>query len=335
MRSSHIKVLFQWGLGILLFFLLLYLGDVSQLFRLPKIHWIYIFMVFLSTLGFTLSHNFRWKEIVENVSGIKGQSFISLYRYLVNSYALGTVIPMDLSLLGLRSYYLNQFQKIPISMAVFSVLLDRFLDLVTLLIIVLPSFLFMTRTFSANQTILTLILLLTGLSLFTLWKKGDTFNFLLKIYHTVLVHWLSKVPFLRHRLSQGMVETNVDCHFSQASALRIIYWNFIKYIFLSLRFYFIGQALGIQFPLVESFLFLPLIQLSGLVNVTPAGLGVVEMGTYGALLLMGIPRSQILIFVIGQRVLLSLMLLSLLVLNHFISYIQSGREGLKEFRWKG
>lgn len=335
MKSSHRKALFQWGLGILFFLLLLYLGDVSKLSRLPEIHWMYILMAFLCTLGFTISHNFRWKEIVENVCGMKGQSFISLCRYLVNSYALGTVIPMDLSLLGLRSYYLNQFQKIPVSAAVFSVLLDRFFELVLLLVIILPSFLFMTRAFSSSQTVLVLLLLFAGLSLLTLWKKGDSFNFLLKIYETILVRWLSKVPFLRRRIVQEMVETNADCHFSQASVLRITCWNITKYIFLSLRFYFIGQSLGIQFPLAESFLVLPLIQLSGLINLTPAGLGVVEMGTYGALLLIGINQSQILIFVIGQRVLLSLMLLSLLVLIHLISYIQSGREGLKELRWKG
>jgi len=253
----------------------------------------------------------------------------------VNSYALGTVIPMDLSLLGLRSYYLNQFQKIPVSAAVFSVLLDRFLELAVVLVVIVPSFLFMTRTFSTNQTLLILLLIFAGVTWFMLWKKGDTFNFLLMIYETFLVRWLSKVSFLKHRLLQEKVEANVHCHFSQASVLQIASWSFMKYILLSLRFYFVGRSLGIELPVFESFLVLPLVQLSGLINVTPAGLGVVEMGTYGALLLMGIHPSQILIFVIGQRILLSLILLSLLVLIHLISSIQSRREGLKELRWKG
>ncbi len=329
------KALLQWGLGILFIFLLLYLGDVSQLSRLPKIDWIYILMAFLCTVGFTVFHNFRWKSIVENVSGMKGPDFISLCRYLVNSYALGAVIPMDLSLLGLRSYYLNQFQKIPVSAAVFSVLLDRFLELAVVLVVIVPSFLFMTRAFSIHQTLLLLFLILAGVTWFMLWKKGETFNFLLMIYETFLVRWLSKVSFLKHRLSQEKVEANVHCHFSQASVLQIAFWSFMKYILLSLRFYFIGRSLGIELPVFESFMVLPLVQLSGLINVTPAGLGVVEMGTYGALLLTGIHPSQILIFVIGQRILLSLILLSQLVLIHLISSIQSRREGLKELRWKG
>ncbi len=326
------KALLQWGLGILFVLLLLYLGDVSQLSRLPRIDWIDIVMAFLCTVGFTLFHNVRWKAIVENVSGMKGPDFISLGRYLVDSYALGMVVPMDMSLLGLRSYYLSQFQKIPVPTAVFSVLLDRFLELVVLLVVIFPSFLFMTRALSTNQTLSMLFLILAAVTWFMLWKKGDTFNFLLKIYETVLTRLFSKVSFLRRRLPQEKVETSVHCHFSQASVLWIASWSFIKYIFLSLRFYFIGQSLGIEFPLFESFLVLPLVQLSGLINITPAGLGVVEMGTYGALFLMGIHPSQILIFVIGQRILLTFMVLSLLVLVHLISFVHSRREVLKELR---
>jgi uncharacterized membrane protein YbhN (UPF0104 family) len=82
---------------------------------------------------------------------------------------------------------------------------------------------------------------------------------------------------------------------------------------------------------MESFFFLPFIQLSGLINLTPAGLGVVELGTYGALLLMGISRAQILIFVIGQRVLLSLMLL----LNLVISYAPPLLGRLRGLKWRG
>jgi len=335
MKGPRFKLWAQLGLGVLLFLLLLYLCDVSQLSRLPEIHWVYVLMLFLSTLGFTLSHNIRWKEIVENVSKTKVENFFSLYRYLVNSYALGTIIPMDISLLGLRSYYLNRFHNMSISMAIFSVLLDRLLDLLVFLMMVVPSFLFITRVASANQSLSIMMLFLAGLFLLIFRKKGNTFNFLFEIYRIFLVRWISKVPLLGHRITEGVDEKSVDCHFSQASVIQIIAWNFIKYIFLSLRFYFTGQALGIPFPLVKSFFFLPIVQFSLMINVTPAGLGVLEMGTYGALLIMGIPTSQILIFVIGQRILLFFVLLSLLVLNHLILYIPSLWRRWKGLEWKG
>jgi uncharacterized protein (TIRG00374 family) len=320
------KILLQWGLSLLLLLLLLVLSDVRQLTRLPEIHWDYILLVFLCNLGFTFAHNFRWKVIVEDLSTQKRSDFFFLYRSLVDSYALGKIIPMDVSLLGLRSYYLKRFRNMPISIAVFSVLLDRFLDIVLFLVMALPSFFVITRTTSATWSVVTLVLLLIGQGLITFWKKGDTFHFLLSFYRTFMVQWISKIPFLGTRMEKGMEGGWENSHFSLRSVLCAMGWNYVKYIFLCLRFYFTGLALGIQFPMLKSFFFVPFVQLSGFINITPGGLGVVEMGTYGALFLMGVPQSQILIFVFGQRILLILLFMSLFVLNRFFNFIQS--------RWK-
>jgi len=326
MKKPLLKILVQWGLALLLVLLLFTLGDVSQLAHLSEIHWEFVLLVFLSNVGFTLAHNFRWKEIVDNLSGQKGSPFFSLYRSLVNSYAIGKIIPMDVSLLGLRSYYLKRFQNLPMSTAIFSVLLDRFLDLLLFLTMALPSFLLISQAASATQAMLILLLLLILQGFVILWKKGETFHFFLFLFRTFLVRWLSKIPFLGTRISEGMKEEGEIHPFDLASVVQIMGWNHIKYFFLCLRFFFTGLALGIQIPLVKSFFFIPFVQLSGLINITPGGLGVVEMGTYGALFLMGIPNSQILLFVFGQRILLFSIFLSLFVLSHLFYFIH--------YRWR-
>jgi uncharacterized protein (TIRG00374 family) len=331
MKAPRFKGLIKWGFGIILFLLLLYLGGVTQISRFPEVHWIYVLMLFLSTMGFTLSHNFRWKVIVDNTFAVREGNFFSLYRYLVTSYAVGTVIPMDISLLGLRSYYLSRFQNIPVPNAIFSVLLDRLLDLVILLVMALPSFLYVTRVTSINQSFSIVVVLFAGLFLFAFWKKGDTFHVLVEIYDRFLVRFLSEIPILGPRLAEGKGNGRTDYHFSQSSVYQIIGSTLVKYIFLCLRFYLTGQALGVQFSLIKSFFFLPLIQLSGLISLTPAGLGVVELGTYGALLLMGISRPQMLIFVLGQRILLSLML----VLNFAVSHAPPWCGRLRGLKCKG
>jgi uncharacterized protein (TIRG00374 family) len=328
------KILIQWGLGLLLILLLFFFGDVSRLARLPDIRWDAVFLVFLSNVGFTLAHNFRWKGIVDNLSGQKGTHFFSLYRSLVDSYAVGKIIPMDVSLFGLRSYYLKRFQNISMSTAIFSVLLDRFLDLLLLLIMALPSFLVISQIASTTQSVLVFLLLLIVQGFVIFWKKEKTFYFFLWLYRTFLVHWLLKIPFLGARISE---ETKAEVeihHFHFASVLRIMTWNYIKYLFLCLRFFFTGLAMGIHFPLVSSFFFIPFVQLSGLINITPGGLGVVEMGTYGALLLMGIPKSQVLVFVFGQRILLFSIFLSLFILSHLFYFIQSRWRRFGAVGWK-
>lgn len=324
MKTRFLKILLQWGLGLLLLLLLLFvLGDVRQLTHLPEVHWGFVIVLFFCTVGFTLAHNFRWKEVVENLSAQRGSDFFALYRALVNSYAIGKIIPLDVSLLGVRSYYLARFQNMPISRAVFSVLLDRFLDVVLLFMMALPSFLLITRTASATGSVVILILLLIGQGLILFWKKGETFQFLLSFYRTFIVRWFSKVPFLGTRMKEGMQDVGEGAHFSLSSVFRTMGWNYVKYIFLCLRFYVTGQALGIEFPMFKSFFFIPFVQLTGLINITPGGLGVVEMGTYGALFLMGVPQPQILVFVVGQRILLVLVFLSLFVLNRLFCLIRS------------
>ena len=334
MKQSHLNALIQWGLGILLICFVLYLGDISKISRLPEIRWGYVFALFLSSLGFTLSHNFRWKGIVDRASATKTGNFFSLLQNLINSYALGILIPLELSLLGLRSHHLKRFQNIPMTVAVFSVLLDRFLDFNIFVMIALPSFLLITGTISITQSFFILALLLAGQVFIMFWKKGETFHFLLSLYRVFLERWLSKISFFRNRMKADYEEMVGSYYFDAASVFRITGWSFIKYIILSLRFYFTGQALGIPFSWAQGFFFIPFIQLAGLINITPAGLGVTEMSTYGALFLMGVPKSQILIFVVGQRILRFATSMALFALSHLFFLIQSRWERAEGGGWK-
>lgn len=310
-------------LATLLLGLLAYFGDVSSLKRLPEMKWGFVFLIFLCTLFFTLSHNFRWKGIVDHISGEKRESFSSLYRYLLNSYAFGIVVPIDVSLAGVRSYYLRQSQQLSMPLAIFSVLLDRFLDVIIFVLLAFPSFLFITRAASALPALVIVFLFFLGLFLLVRWKKGDTFSYLLRSYHLGLIRILLRVPLLKNWISPKGGATETECHFDESSVFQIMGWNCIKYIFLSLRFFFTGLALGVPFSLIQGFFFIPFIQLSGFINITPGGLGVVEAGTYGALFLMGISKSQILLFVFGQRILLMATLLCLVLLNHLLYFVQS------------
>lgn len=332
MKKGLCKILIQWGLGLLLILLLFYFGDVFKLIRLPDVRWNAVLLVFLCNVGFTLAHNFRWREIVDNLSGQERRDFFSLYRCLIDSYAIGKIIPMDVSLLGLRSYYLKR-QKMQVSMAVFSVLLDRFLDLLLFLVMALPSFFLITGATTATQSALILLFLLLLQGAVIAWKKGETVHFLFYLYRHFLVQWLLKIPFLRTRL-EGGDGAEEGTHFHLGSVIQIMSWNYIKYLFLCLRFFFTGLALGVQLPLVKSFFFLPFVQLSGLINITPGGLGVVEMGTYGALYLMGVPNAQIVLFVVGQRILLFSIFLSLFVLTRLFYFVQARWRRFGSVGWK-
>ena len=329
MLSRRAKIIVQWVLVAVFLFVLIYIGDVSELTRLPKIRWSFVLLAFFSTVGFTLIHNLRWMAIVKGVS--KGSAelrrdFFQFYRWLLNSYAIGTVIPNDISLAGVRTYYMNRSQNVLLPAALFSVLLDRFFDFIVFFVLVLPSFLMITKVGGEIEAFLILGLLMAAVFLFIFWKKGEALDSLMRVYRSG-TDLLLKLPIIGKRIEGKWKETLGKSSFSAGSVYQMMGWSFLKYLLLSLRFYFTGRALGVNFPFLQGVFFIPFIQLVGMLNITPGGLGVVEMGSYGALMLMGVSESKAMVFVVGQRILLSCITISLALVNQFIFFMRSRRLG--------
>ncbi len=76
MKRGIYRTLFQWGFAALLILLLFCFGDVSNLVRLQDVRWNAFLMVFLCNTAFSIAHNFRWKLIVDHLSGEKEQGTV-------------------------------------------------------------------------------------------------------------------------------------------------------------------------------------------------------------------------------------------------------------------
>ena len=101
-------------------------------------------------------------------------------------------------------------------------------------------------------------------------------------------------------------------------------WSFLKYIFIALRFYAIGLVFGITFTLFDVFFAASLVQLAGFINVTPGGLGIIEMGSYGALKIIGASHPEAVAFAVGQRILVSFIILALTAAANMAMYARTG-----------
>jgi uncharacterized protein (TIRG00374 family) len=330
MTAKRAREIGQWGLVAVLISILLYFGDVSGLSHLPAVHWPSILFVFLTTGGSILIHNLRWTSIVQAMvnSSDSKINFFQFFRWLLNSYALGTLIPSDISLAGVRTLYLNRTQILPLSASFFSVLLDRFFDLIVLLALVPPAILFVLKLANATEALSLLGLILAAISVFVLWKKEKGLDALIRIYRSGM-EWLLRLPVLGKWMGEKWKRGSEQTSFKGGSIHQLMGWSLIKYLLLVLRFYFTGQAFGVEFSFLQGFFFIPFIQLVSMFNLTPGGLGLVEMGSYGALMLMGVPESKIMVFVIGQRVLASVFTIGLALMSQLIFLARTRlREGV-------
>ena len=75
------------------------------------------------------------------------------------------------------------------------------------------------------------------------------------------------------------------------------------------------MASGTNIRLVHILISIPIAQLSLFLAFTPAGLGIYDFGWYGALKLSGVPDSEIIPFVLGQRVFLTVFTLIIMVIT--------------------
>lgn len=320
MLSRRARIIGQWIFLAVCLFVLVFIGDFSEFLRLPVIHWPFVFLVFLSTLGITLVHNLRWTSIVREISTGSPRTkinFFIYYQWLLNSYVVGTLIPSDISLAGVRTYYMERSKNLMLPVALFSVLLDRFFDFVVFIIFVFPSILFITKMVNGIEALFILGGVIALTFFFVRWKKGETIQYLMKLYQSG-INTLLRLPILQ-RLGKAMtMESPQESSFSETSLCQLMGWSYLKYLFLSLRFYFIGQAFGVNFSVLQGIFFIPFIQLVGMLNITPGGLGVIEMGSYGALLLMGVPESKIMLFVVAQRALITIFTIGLALMSYFI-----------------
>jgi uncharacterized protein (TIRG00374 family) len=325
MLSKRAKTIGQWGLVIVIMSVLVYAGDVSELVRMPTLHVPSLLWVFLSMVIFTLIHNLRWMAIIKSISNSpqnKKCDFFQCYQWLMNSYALGTIIPSDISLAGVRTFYVNRSQILLFPVALFSVLIDRFFDFLVFILLAIPATLLITKAASEIEALSLAGVIFGAVFLFTSRKKQRGFQLIMRMYRFGMDRVL-RLPVVGKRIKRKWGEALSHTSFDEGSLSQMMGWSFLKYLFMALRFYFTGQSLGVDFSLLQSIFFIPFIQLVAMLNITPGGLGIVEVGSYGALKFMGVVEPKIMVFVVGQRILTYGMTIAIALISYLLFTFRS------------
>jgi uncharacterized protein (TIRG00374 family) len=252
----------------------------------------------------------------------KEMNFMQLYQWLMNSYAVGLFVPSDVSLVGVRTFFMKQYKDVRTSTALLSVLLDRLFDVIVLSVVIVLAFaLFLGKN---RAELLIIPVVMVGLLYsFLLWKHDDIFSFFIRIY-VWAINMAMRLPILRKRKRVGAIETIPHTPLTKRTVCGLMTWSFIKYFFIALRFYGVGLAFGISFTFFDAFFAASLVQLAGIFNVTPGGLGIIEMGSYGALKVVGASHPEAVVFAVGQRVLVSCVIVGLAALINLIVLARKG-----------
>ena len=326
LKMKDVKYRLVWlAVGVALFLGLVWYGGTSDLSRVLEADPIWLVGAFVSTVFITVFWARRWGLLANKLSGLSTVSGWWYYHCLILSRAVSLFVPESVGAFGTGTLSLRFSSGVPMTIGLYSLVLDRLFDLLTALTLALPAILFVLRIWPAIPSYALYISILGILWVILEVKHRTITIFLLKSY-SWLITVGSDIPVIGSRFQPlEICEEELKSLLTAQDARKLYFNNFGKLLFVVLRWY----SLSLAFHLPVSFAWIlfgsSIVQVSRIFSVTPGSLGVLEAGWYAVLSLGGVNGPLIIAFLIGQRVLISTFVLILAATSQLITFFGHSR----------
>lgn len=241
----------------------------------------------------------RLQIIARSMAGHPVAPWTRFYYLSMTTRAIGLVMPRTLSTVGGKAVGLGAL-GVPAGRALWIVLLDNGLDLLVLAAATGPALLFLS--YGLGWEFLGACLVVLALLAAAWWwlTSAGTLSPTSSIRR--LVAWAARrLPRLGGMLPGSEAQEALNLFPPRPATLAALGWTAALNSLLALCYYAISRSIGLAQPWTVYAAGFAVTQLSLVVAVTPGGLGLVDAGWYGVLLLAGVPTQQALTFVIAQR----------------------------------
>jgi len=279
-------------LSLVLFGAILWLGGPQAWRQVVQGDARFILISFLLIGSATMLSANRLRLIARAVAGRELAPWQRFYHLNMTARALGLVVPRGLSTVAGKSVAIHAL-GVSLKRSIWIVLTDSFFDLSLLGALVLPALWFLKGGVAPLGFIalaLGTILALAG----GLWWATATGRL------RSLARGLRHIPWLASALHLDR-EVTADLLLPHSTTLQALGLSVLLNSALVACFYYTARAIGLPYPWHLFAASFPATQLSLVLAVTPGGLGLIDAGWYGLLLLGGVPRQEALTFVIAQR----------------------------------
>jgi uncharacterized protein (TIRG00374 family) len=217
---------------------------------------------------------------------------------------IGQVVPVTVGMLGGRPVALSLSQGVSLKRSALSVFLDKLFDLILALLLVVPVALYLVGWISRTLAfgLIAGLVVLGGLVI--AWQ----YEWMMRLMGQVaarLAKPIARVPVIGQRLARRlpaqMDRLSSETLVPNQLAGRGFFLTLMMYALLSVRLFFISEALHLEIPWYLFAMGVCVAQLALVFAITPGSLGFLEAGWGAVLGLAGLSQDQILIFVIARR----------------------------------
>ncbi len=275
------------ALGLLLIAILLYKLDpfevAGTISSAKPVYLIFALSLYVTTF---LILSTRWRLIVESMGG--RLSAAAAYQAFAGGMILSDLTPARI---GELSRPLLVRDEIDLETSIASVIIDRYVDVLTILFLGITGLLLFS-IYSSYLPILSAMLLAIVITAAYMWQNRSE---LLDKFVSSSSPGLAPIV---HSLSSISAIKNIQIVIIRSMLLTLIAW-----ITHALRIYMIASSVGQDPPLHALFLLLPLVSALSLIPISIAGLGLVEGGMAALLASQGIPPATGLSIAFMDRIL--------------------------------
>lgn len=276
-------------IGILIFiYIIIQVGisDISKAFMEVDFFLMLVLCpIFIITI--TLLRAYKWKVIVESLA--RPFHLYAAVKAILIGFFAGFITPGRVGD-AFRSVYVSQSTKMPLIKSFSTVFIDRFIDLVILLVLGIVSILIFS--FSYNNSIFYgfIFISIFGLIALLMIIKKKTVRFFLKPFYNLIVPAKYKKK----------ISTNFNAFFdalliyanNKKVIVTVVMLNIINWFIIFLYMYAIAVIAGLDVSLPYILLISPIITLVEIIPITIGGLGTREATLVFLFSLVGISSSN-------------------------------------------
>lgn len=303
--KNMIKNLCMISVAIAVTGAILYYGGRQSIDLLIHPDWHFVLPVGLALFVTYGAAGIRWGIIVNSIHRHRVSSYVNYVSYHIMAIFSSSFLSFLGAALLAKPAILRIKTGTTIQSGVYSVILERVVDMMLVGFGIIPGICFFLGFLNKSASLF-LFFAVVGLAVFVsilLYKPIikaliGTHNFLLAFYFFLLKALFGKDSSKRDFNKKEKLET---VPIGRSLVIAIVALSTLRYFSILGMLYFVVEMYQLQISFFQILIGVPLVQMSTFIAVVPGGFGIMEASWLGVLTFFRTPASDITVFIVAQR----------------------------------